>query len=399
MPVTSERELSSWKAIAAHLGVGVRTAQDWERTRGLPVRRLPGPRSPVRASIGELDAWKNTTTAPDAPLSPVPTRRLRWAVAGLGGIVVLTTGFLWFLPGAPVSYRVERNSLVVLDARGRECWRTQPADINTEAYAHRDLVWMGKLGGVSSVLFAVAPARADGESPLICYGKDGRERWRFTPGRAVRTRNEAFRGPFDVHQVLVGPLGRDGKTRVLVVSSHYLYYPCQVALLDENGRVLREYWHSGHFDHALVTDRGRHVLVAGVNNATKMATLVSLDPDTMTGASREDNPDYQLQGFGPSKEVTRFLFPRSDINVRLEPYAIIDDLWDRDGEFTVVVNHRIPPRSAAVYYHLNHDLTLREMVVASGFTQMHAELFANRVLDHALDERETEALRMIRLGY
>lgn len=41
------RELGSWKEIAHHLGVNVRTAQKWERERGLPIRRIVGARSRV----------------------------------------------------------------------------------------------------------------------------------------------------------------------------------------------------------------------------------------------------------------------------------------------------------------------------------------------------------------
>ena len=37
--------LSSWKEVAAYLDVTVRTAQKWERYRGLPVQRLSGNRS------------------------------------------------------------------------------------------------------------------------------------------------------------------------------------------------------------------------------------------------------------------------------------------------------------------------------------------------------------------
>ena len=38
------QRLAGWKEIARHLGVSVRAAQQWERTRGLPVHRLPGGR-------------------------------------------------------------------------------------------------------------------------------------------------------------------------------------------------------------------------------------------------------------------------------------------------------------------------------------------------------------------
>ncbi len=51
-------ELSGWKDIAAHLGVSVRTAQDYERNFGLPVHRQPGEKGRVYAHPQELDAWR-----------------------------------------------------------------------------------------------------------------------------------------------------------------------------------------------------------------------------------------------------------------------------------------------------------------------------------------------------
>jgi hypothetical protein len=54
----SSNTLQSWKEIATYLKRGVRTAQRWERSDGLPVRRpRPGDRSPVFAFPEELDAW------------------------------------------------------------------------------------------------------------------------------------------------------------------------------------------------------------------------------------------------------------------------------------------------------------------------------------------------------
>src|SRR5947199_2561209 len=50
--------LQSWKEIAHYLRRGVRTAQRWERSAGLPVRRpRPGDRSPVFAFPSEIDQW------------------------------------------------------------------------------------------------------------------------------------------------------------------------------------------------------------------------------------------------------------------------------------------------------------------------------------------------------
>lgn len=72
-PMDERRELTSWKEIAAFLGVNVRTAQKWENERKLPVRRLPGGRGRVAADVAALDAWKRSTPD-DNPASGVVYR-------------------------------------------------------------------------------------------------------------------------------------------------------------------------------------------------------------------------------------------------------------------------------------------------------------------------------------
>jgi adenylate cyclase len=50
--------LGSWKAIARYLGRDIRSAQRWERERGLPVHRVPGEKGgAVFAYAVELDRW------------------------------------------------------------------------------------------------------------------------------------------------------------------------------------------------------------------------------------------------------------------------------------------------------------------------------------------------------
>lgn len=105
--------LTGWKAIAAHLGVDVRTARRWEEERGLPVRRLPGDnRSPVWADPRELDSWmrdpsveRSAAEPPRLPPAPMPLvdqpgeiRRRGWSVLAIGAVVV-ALAVLFLLPG------------------------------------------------------------------------------------------------------------------------------------------------------------------------------------------------------------------------------------------------------------------------------------------------------------
>src|SRR5882724_9984933 len=107
--------LDSWKEIAAYLKKGVRTVQRWERTEGLPVRRVGQDRtSIVFAYKAELDAWwqdqsnrLSPRTEPDVRPLPSQTSRVRWPVLAM---ILLTMSLaaaaaLWKVwPSAPVVY-------------------------------------------------------------------------------------------------------------------------------------------------------------------------------------------------------------------------------------------------------------------------------------------------------
>ena len=62
--------LDGWKAIAAHVGRSVRSAQRWERDLALPIHRLPTPDGGqlVYARVDEIAAWRSRLeSSADAP--------------------------------------------------------------------------------------------------------------------------------------------------------------------------------------------------------------------------------------------------------------------------------------------------------------------------------------------
>jgi TolB-like protein/Tfp pilus assembly protein PilF len=119
--------LEGWKAIADHLHKTERTAQRWERTRGLPVRRLkassPEEGSRVFAYKTELDAWwqeqlsrpdpnpdsngDDPTPAPEPPTPSDPNLDLNrerpqrspsfWVAVALGAVLI-AVGLRWAVP-------------------------------------------------------------------------------------------------------------------------------------------------------------------------------------------------------------------------------------------------------------------------------------------------------------
>lgn len=105
-------ELTSWKQIAHHLGVHVRTAQRWERERGLPVKRLAGGPSRVSARVASLEVWMNAGGAPSKDL------RYSWPLAP--GITVEVC-FLGGPVGTP-----ELDLLCKYLRLVKTAWRTSP---------------------------------------------------------------------------------------------------------------------------------------------------------------------------------------------------------------------------------------------------------------------------------
>lgn len=111
--------LEGWKAIADHLHKTERTVQRWEKSKGLPVRRLrsadPDEVPRVYAYKKELDAWWKSHTdlvtepeidpigpsPPDVPVKPDPVPRPRVRILRLALLVTLLMaagGLYYYLP-------------------------------------------------------------------------------------------------------------------------------------------------------------------------------------------------------------------------------------------------------------------------------------------------------------
>lgn len=409
-----DRELSSWKEIAGFLGVSVRTAQGWERDRALPIRRLPGPRGRVSVSVAALEDWKHAAPVPAPTPAAVPTtvlasRPWRWRLlALLGAVVVFVAGGAAFrdhaLRAIPASFRVEPESFVVLNDRGQELWRKKIPGLDAARYAGLDqpFVWFGDLDGdgTTTVVFLPLLTGDNGRAgPLVCYTASGVERWRYLPSRAVRTRHEEFSPPFFIMSFVVAPLARDGGARVVVTSRHHLYYPFQTALLRPDGRVLREYWHAGYFRTPIVADvdgDGRpEIVLGGISNGSRVATLVVLDPDTFTGASAEENQDYQLLGFSRGVEKARILFPRTCMSTVLaEPFNFVTGLFVEQEGIAVGIAERASTDRPVVYYHLDRQLQLRHVEASTEFEREHAQLHTAGTLDHVYAPGELASLHL-----
>lgn len=334
--------ISSWKEIAAHFRVTVRTVQLWEDLRGLPVHRTPGVKGRVYAIQRELDAWEKVTfgggqearaVAPEQP----PARNWKWwivagcAAAGFLLVGVTASVLRPALEDEPSSWSLKGRTLVIKDARGLAAWTHEFPEAPDPTWEKREgdggfPLTEPRIGdfdgnGRREVLFSYTIDRRAGiESELYCFESDGRIRWKHAPGRTVATRKESFPPPYVVRMVLPVPPQPGKPPLLIVVGTHSVYYPSQVAAIDPRGKIVREYWHSGHLNDggfADLDDSGKSLLyLTGAHNATKSTAIVALDPMDFSGASRESNPDYQLLAMGEPREAGRVVMPASELTRR-----------------------------------------------------------------------------------
>jgi hypothetical protein len=317
----------------------------------------------------------------------------------------------------PASARIVDGELHALDASGRLVWRVSFPEGRARppyfevALEKAGLAWRTNTplvhdidsDGATEVLFVLITNTAEGASAgyqLICFGPDGTERWRYTPGRKTRWQDRQFDALYTIWWVLA-PLSIDGQPRLLVSASN-TFFPCQLSLLDAtDGRLVGEYWHFGALLSGIVLDAdgdGRpEVLAAGVNNpgpgngAPAIVELkLPLPPSRPEVATVFDGPRpreaaYAL--FPPIDAFAQYPQPAAALWLRL-------DEWGR-LQLAVSLGPHHQTKGTALYL-LDSRLSVTDVRADDLLMAYHEDLRRSGQLDHALDEDEMLLWRNLR---
>jgi len=338
-------------------------------------------------------------------------KRIIWiaAVGAAVAIVAYLSMRLLTPRGEPRFGRLDGSTLVIMNAEGKELWRkTFPEGFAPDWYdekAKAPRIWIGDLegNGHSSVLFAQSPAdrQEPHSSTLICYSGRGKEKWRWIPGRELPELNGS---PATFKILSMGVLkATDNKPpRIVVASGHDPWWPSQIALLDSNGKLLSEYWHSGGLNSVVLGDLdgdGREEIIAtGIANGyDHQATLVILDPERVFGASSEVRPEFQIHGMGVAQERLRLLFPRSDLNRALFQFNIATEPTVEHGKIRLTVLECAAPPGCRIWYEFDKNFHLIAAYAGGDeFRSAHERFFQTGKNAHTLSAEEQAAFQKVR---
>lgn len=250
------------------------------------------------------------------------------------------------------------------------------------------------------MLFTLVPQGQGHKGHLLyCFSSRGSVRWLFSPGRTVREDAATFSPPFHIRVLRVFPSPKkDGTKWVAVSAVHHWFHPCQVAILDEAGRLLYEYWHSGHLD-AMETrdldgDGIEEILLAGVNQRHRKATLVVLDPGKLDGKPlAPPSEPVPIPASNPKILIAAASFPRTSLNHKLEKFNFAYEIGFTDGVVRVLVKEQIRGPWPYLIYELDRNLNLVRLETSVNLANRYRELKALSVLDHEFSPVLLESLR------
>jgi hypothetical protein len=368
--------LHGWKDIAAHLRRSVRSAQRWETTLGLPVKRISTPDGGqiVYASRVEIDEWQRQTTtrreaddqgavdsddeaqeatepaslptnteAPttidDGPAAAtaVPTSPWRRVAAEAGPriaraavlLVTLAAGMLggiWLVTTAlprwstPIEFAVEGSAVVARNASGRPVWTYalgQSAHRPPDVQAGSDAV-TGDLDGDGTIEVALpvalAPARTVPATTdtVLVFEKTGRLRWKVQPTLRVFDRGSTFDGPWRIN-ALAFSTAPPG--RLWIAYGHHTSHPAFVLEVSASGAQSIRHLTSGRVN-ALAhwrTGTADYLAAGGSDRQQLSAVITVLDLDAPPARWPMDPESLTCQRCPVGSPRALAFFPNTDV--------------------------------------------------------------------------------------
>jgi hypothetical protein len=398
------RRLDSWKAIAEYLGRDAATARRWEKTLGLPVRRVAGGAGrSVFAYTDDIDTWLASSRGPigqtaDGPVaderepSPPPApaaaadapaadvhpaivrgRPYRRAVAAAAVVVPLLGTAWWATSGraatAALRVTVNEHRIVASDERGIERWRHDfPSNTQTmlPPYAPARVV-----GAERQTVYVATSYRMHlPEGPieggeLTEFDASGQRQRAFSFNDEVRMRGTKFGAPWVLTDFAVA----DASGSIAVSAHDYMWSPSVVALLDrELGR--RGTWtHDGWIE--TLKWVGPHRLVAGGFDQERDGGFAALlDTETM-------------------KPARMVVLPRTEINVVTASRfnrAILQPVNGRILARTVEMPDELSQGAIDAIYEFTPSLEVVHASFSTRYWEMHRSLEVQGKLRHSQAE-------------
>jgi hypothetical protein len=312
----------------------------------------------------------------------------------------------------PSYARSKDEFLVVYNKDGEVLWKKHIGQ-GYDIAKHLDDIPNGSVS-LENVL-VTADVNNDGENEVVaifgwsselkwrnvikCYNADGKDRWDYVFHRNLKFGNQDMTDSYGLHSMIVDDFEKDGTMEVMALAGHSQYYPTALVKIDAStGKLLSEYWHSGHvkifvsrdFD----GDGNKEILLGGVNNGYNLASVAVIDPRRLQGHSPAP-PAYAPIGIADGSERYYILFPRTD----LKKFAgglrnTVMDIWfPNTGPFTVGVDEPLGQERCPIIYSFDSKMRCVGADGHDSFVTLHRKLESEGKVSRKIGKEYYEELQ------
>lgn len=250
---------------------------------------------------------------------PTPIRvvlvGLLLVIVGLGILFTVDKYTRFWEDWNPANFEAVENHLTIKNKSEKVLWDMfLPQSIRLAGREAKALVKLSDLNGdgKTEVLVAINhDARNTGK--VICFNYKKEKLWEFSCGESAvyPIGEELNSGYFDPNLMAVEDLNGDSKKEVMVNCIHARWFPDQLAVLDQKGNKLSEYWHPGVMECLNCSDFDKdgekEIILGGINNRMGWRPVLSvLSPKRVFGQAM---PYLATKKLKKAKEKWYVVFP------------------------------------------------------------------------------------------
>jgi hypothetical protein len=411
--------LSTWKEIASYLGVKIRTCYRYEKKYGMPVHRMEdSPKSRVYAYRDELDRWmesnfgkKTSIENRDSQKSKrIPTILVPVLMIGAGILFVSFIVFKSSANGIPSDFKIQESELVIINEKGSELGRYDTGLTNLlsekeyrERFQHKKRIAMQykypyiKIidldeDGEKEILFSVQTQSESREGKLLCLNREANVLWEIDTGRELKFGDTFYSCDYRIYGFDTEDIDSDGNLEIILIANHRQDFPTQLAVLNNGGKILGEFWNSGRMMSFIFQDldfdKKNELIISAMNNEYKKGCVIVFDPANIRGSSPQMRDYYKCGDLERGSERFYILFPRTDVDIKKTQVEAILNI-------EVLQNNRLSLFSQVgrIDFQLDFQMKIQDVLLSDDFEQMHRKAFEEGEIASQIDDQYIQNLK------
>ena len=304
----------------------------------------------------------------------------------------------------PFDFTIKYSTLTILDESGKNLWSKDLGieNLKDDAEYHnhfqtKRLVEARRLhpyiiikdingDGYREVLFSIKTQDGYNEGKLLCFDHKGDKLWEYPSGKNIKYGTTVYSADFRIHGIDLLDINNDGELEILIISFQHPYFPTQLSILNNQGKRINEYWHTGRLTDYEIDDLDGdglpELILVGCNNEYNKGCIVVFDAENIKGSSPQSKDDYICEGLETGYEKYYVLMPVTDV-------LLTETIRGSINTIQILKNERIEIVTilTRIYYEFDFNLNLTGIRPSDDFRIKHRNKKADGLISSTLSDQ------------